>query len=314
MKKKLSLAVPIYFEQEVILQFLKETKEVLDKLPIDYEYIFVDDGSRDKTVAIIKEQAKLDSRIKMVVLSYNHGKAFAATAAFTYATGDYILYMDPDLQDPPLEIPKFLEMIEQGYDLVWGIRKEKKDKFLNRLYSKVFWGTLNKYTGLEIPKGIAVMRMFTREFADNLLQYRETNRFVEGLFMKVGMEYTTIEIEQRERFAGVSKFNFRRKMQLAFDAIFDFSELPLKFAVRLGFFFIFIGLAGLVALAIAKFFFVHYQAGWPSLVSIIVFGIGLQLFFLGIVSLYIGRIYRESKNRPLFSVKEYVNIGKDELL
>ena len=314
MKKKLSLAVPVYFEQEVILQFLKETKAVLDQLPIDYEYIFVDDGSRDKTVAIIKEQAKLDSRIKMVVLSYNHGKAFAATAAFTYATGDYILYMDPDLQDPPLEIPKFLETIEQGYDLVWGIRKEKKDKFLNRLYSKVFWGTLNKYTGLEIPKGIAVMRMFTREFADNLLQYRETNRFVEGLFMKVGMEYTTIEIEQRERFAGVSKFNFRRKMQLAFDAIFDFSELPLKFAVRLGFFFIFVGLAGLIALAIAKFFFVHYQAGWPSLVSIIVFGIGLQLFFLGIVSLYIGRIYRESKNRPLFSAKEYVNIGKDELV
>jgi len=314
MKKKLSLAVPVYFEQEVIMQFLKETKAVLDTLPVDYEYIFVDDGSRDRTVAIIKEQAQLDSRIKLVVLSYNHGKAFAATAAFTYATGDYILYMDPDLQDPPHEIPRFFETIEQGYDLVWGIRKEKKDKFLNRFYSKVFWGTLNKYTGLEIPKGIAVMRMFTREFADNLLQYRETNRFVEGLFMKVGMEYTTIEIDQRERFAGVSKFNFKRKMQLAFDAIFDFSELPLKFAVRLGFLFILIGIFALIGLTLAKIFFVNYQAGWPSLVSIIIVGIGLQLFFLGIVSLYIGRIYRESKNRPLFSAKEYVNIGKDELV
>lgn len=314
MKKKLSLAVPVYFEQEVIMQFLKETKAVLETLPIDYEYIFVDDGSRDRTVAIIKEQAKLDDRIKLVVLSYNHGKAFAATAAFTYATGDYILYMDPDLQDPPHEIPRFFETIEQGYDLVWGIRKEKKDKLLNRFYSKVFWGTLNKYTGLEIPKGIAVMRMFTREFADNLLKYRETNRFVEGLFMKVGMEYVTIEIDQRERFAGVSKFNFKRKMQLAFDAIFDFSELPLKFAVRLGFLFILIGIAALIGLALAKFFFVNYQAGWPSLVSIIIVGIGLQLFFLGIVSLYIGRIYKESKNRPLFSAKEYVNIKKDELV
>lgn len=312
MKKKISLAVPVYYEQEVILQFLKETKEVLDKLPVDYEYIFVDDGSKDKTVAIIKEEAKQNPRIKMVVLSYNHGKAFAATAAFTYATGDYILYMDPDLQDPPHEIPRFLETIEQGYDLVWGIRKEKKDKFLNRVYSRVFWGTLNKYTGLEIPKGIAVMRMFTKQFAQNLLQYKETNRFVEGLFMKVGMEYTTLEIDQRERFAGVSKFNFKRKMQLAFDAIFDFSELPLKFAVRLGFIFILIGIFALIGLAVAKLFFIHFQAGWPSLVSVIVVGIGLQLFFLGIVSLYIGRIYKESKNRPLFSVKEFVNISQSE--
>lgn len=314
MKKKISLAVPVYFEQEVIVQFLKETKEVLDALPVDYEYIFVDDGSKDKTVAIIKEQAKTNPKIKMVVLSYNHGKAFAATAAFTYASGDYILYMDPDLQDPPHEIPRFYETIEQGFDLVWGIRKEKKDKLLNRLYSRVFWGTLNKYTGLEIPKGIAVMRMFTNEFAQNLLKYKETNRFVEGLFMKVGMNYTTLEIDQRERFAGVSKFNFRRKMQLAFDAIFDFSELPLKFAVRLGFIFILIGIFALIGLAIAKFFFIHFQAGWPSLVSVIVVGIGLQLFFLGIVSLYIGRIYKESKNRPLFSVKEFVNISQSETI
>ncbi|NMH29519.1 glycosyltransferase family 2 protein [Flavobacterium silvaticum] len=312
MRKKLSLAVPVYYEQEVILQFLKETKEVLDTLPVDYEYVFVDDGSKDKTVEIIKEQAKTNDKIKMVVLSYNHGKAFAATAAFTHASGDYILYMDPDLQDPPHEIPVFFEKIQQGYDLVWGIRREKKDKFINRLYSRVFWGTLNKYTGLEIPKGIAVMRMFTREFADNLLSYKETNRFVEGLFMKVGMNYTTIEIDQRERFAGVSKFNFKRKMQLAFDAIFDFSELPLKFAVRLGFFLILGGLVGLVALVIARLFFIDYQAGWPSLVALIVMGFGLQLFFLGIVSIYIGRMYRETKNRPLFSVKEYVNLGKKE--
>ncbi len=311
-KKTLSLAVPVYYEQEVILQFLKETKEVLDSLDVDYEYIFVDDGSKDNTVQILTEASKTNERIKIVVLSYNHGKAFAATAAFTYASGDYILYMDPDLQDPPKEIPRFLETIEKGYDLVWGIRKEKKDSFINRLYSKIFWGTLNKYTGLEIPKGIAVMRMFTKSFAQNLLAYKETNRFVEGLFMKVGMNYTTIEIDQRERFAGTTKFNFKKKMQLAFDAIFDFSELPLKFAVRLGFLFILGGIFSLILLAIEKIFFIEYQTGWTSTISLIIIGIGLQLFFLGIVSLYIGRIYRESKNRPLFSVKEYINIHKDK--
>ena len=123
--KKLSLVVPVYYEQEVILQFLKETKEELEKLPIVYEYVFVDDGSTDKTVEIIKEQAKLDDRIKMIVFSYNHGKASAISAAIAHATGDYLLYMDSDLQDPPVEIPRFFYEMEKGYDLVWGIRKEK---------------------------------------------------------------------------------------------------------------------------------------------------------------------------------------------
>lgn len=307
MKKLLSLAVPVYYEEDVILQFLKETRAVLATLDVDYEYIFVDDGSRDKTVDLIRAEAANDPRVKLVVLSYNHGKAYSATAAFTHASGDYILYMDPDLQDPPHEIPRFLHEIEKGFDLVWGIRREKNDTVINRFYSRVFWGTLNKYTGLDIPKGIAVMRMFTREFADNLLRYNESNRFVEGLFMKVGMRQTVIEIDQRERFAGVSKFNFKRKMQLAFDAIFDFSELPLKLAVRLGFTLVALGLIALLGLFVTRFF-IQFQAGWPSIVSLIAIGIGLQLFFLGIVSLYIGKIYKESKNRPLFSAREYVNL------
>lgn len=132
--KKLSLVVPVYYEQEVILQFLKETKEELEKLPIDYEYVFVDDGSKDKTVEIIKEQAKLDDRIKLIVFSYNHGKASAVSAAIANATGDYLLYMDPDLQDPPIEISRFLNEIEKGYDLVWGVRKEKMDSFINKFF------------------------------------------------------------------------------------------------------------------------------------------------------------------------------------
>lgn len=307
MKKLLSLAVPVYYEEDVILQFLKETRAVLATLDVDYEYIFVDDGSRDKTVDLIRAEAAKDPRVKLVVLSYNHGKAYSATAAFTHASGDYILYMDPDLQDPPHEIPRFLYEIEKGFDLVWGIRREKNDTVINRFYSRVFWGTLNKYTGLDIPKGIAVMRMFTREFASNLLRYNESNRFVEGLFMKVGMRQTVIEIDQRERFAGVSKFNFKRKMQLAFDAIFDFSELPLKLAVRLGFTLVALGLIALLGLFVTRFF-IQFQAGWPSIVSLIAIGIGLQLFFLGIVSLYIGKIYKESKNRPLFSAREYINL------
>lgn len=306
--KKLSLVVPVYFEQEVILQFLKETKEVLDQLPVTYEYVFVDDGSKDDTVKIIKEQAALDARIKLVVFSYNHGKASAISAAIAHASGDYLLYMDPDLQDPPVEIPRFLEEIEKGYDLVWGIRKEKMDSFINKQFSKIFWGTLNKFTGLSIPKGIAVMRMFNREFADEFLKYNETNRFIEGIFINISKNWTTIEIGQRERFAGTSKFNFKRKMQLAFDAIFDFSELPLKMTVKFGMSLIGLGFVGLFALLILKLFFINFQAGWPSIIASIIIVFGLQLFFMGIISLYIGRIYKEVKRRPLYSVKDKINL------
>ncbi len=308
MKKLLSLVVPVYYEQEVILQFLLETKAVLDQLDIDYEYIFVDDGSKDKTVEIITEQAKINPKIKLVIFSYNQGKAAAISAAIANAKGDYMLYMDPDLQDPPIEIPRFLEEIEKGYDLVWGIRSEKKDSFFNSLFSKIFWGTLNKFTGLDIPKGIAVMRIFNRSFAEEFLKYEESNRFIEGIFINISKNWKTIEISQRERFAGKTKFNFRKKMQLAFDAIFDFSELPLKMAFRIGVFLSFLGFLGLIVLLLMKLFFEEFQSGWPSIIALIIIGFGLQLFFLGIVSLYIGRIYKEVKRRPIYSIKSKVNL------
>jgi glycosyltransferase involved in cell wall biosynthesis len=304
--KKLSLVVPVYYEQEVILQFLKETKIELDKLPIIYEYIFVDDGSKDRTIDIIKEQAKTDDRIKLVVFSYNQGKAFAVSAAIAHASGDYLLYMDPDLQDPPHEITRFLDEIEKGYDLVWGVRRIKKDSFINVIFSKFFWKILRRYTGLQIPNEIAVMRMFNREFANEFLRFNEANRFIEGIFITISKKYTTIEIEQRKRFAGKTKFNFSRKLKLAFDAIFDFSELPLQMTVKSGMIIIGIGLMSIFSLLIIKLFYIDFQTGWASIISIIITIFGIQLFFMGIISLYIGRIYKEVKQRPLYSIKEKI--------
>lgn len=308
MNKLLSIIVPVFFEQEVILQFIKEVTEELDNLKYNYEIVFIDDGSQDNTVKLIKEKAVLDTRIKLLELSYNHGKQAALTAGINYAKGEYLLYMDPDLQDPPKEIVNFVTKIEEGYDLVFGVRKDKKDTFKNRFFSKIFWGTLDKFTGLNIPKGLAVMRIFNREFANRFISYGEQNRFIEGLFMHIGMKQTVITIEQRERFAGVSKFNFNRKMQLAFDAIFDFSEKPLKLAIKLGMLFTVLGLLSLFFILIIKIFFVAFQAGWPSIISTVIIAMGIQLFFLGIMAIYIGKIYKESKNRPLFSIKEITNI------
>lgn len=309
--KKLSLVVPVYFEQECIHQFIKETTDVLATLPLDYEIVFVDDGSQDNTVPLIKEKAAENDCIKLVELSYNHGKQGAVTAGIRYATGDYLLYMDPDLQDPPDEIPRFVAEIEKGYDLVFGIREEKMDSWLNRFLSKIFWGTLNKFTGLQIPKGLAVMRIFNRKFADKFNEYGEHNRFIEGIFIHIGMKRSEIVIKQRERFAGTSKFNFSRKMALAFNAILDFSQLPLLFVVRFGFFLSLVGVLTLVGIIIAKLFFIDFQAGWPSLMSAILLGTGLQIFFMGIVAVYIGKIYKESKPRPLFSIRETTNIDDE---
>jgi len=311
MKQKLSLIVPVYFEEEVIDQFLHETLIELHTLELTYEIVFIDDGSKDKTVEIIKKHAATNSNIKLVEFSYNHGKQAAVTAGITYATGDYLLYMDPDLQDPPKEISRFIEEIQKGYDLVFGIRKEKKDTFINKIFSKLFWGTLNKFTGLEIPKGLAVMRIFNRKFANKFLEYKEQNRFIEGIFMHIGLKRSVITIEQRERFAGKSKFNFRKKMQLAFNAIFDFSELPLKIAVNLGVMFIILGIIALLTIAGLKLYLINFQAGWPSTISVIIIVSGIQLFFMGIVAQYIGKIYKESKARPLFSITELTNIETD---
>lgn len=308
MKKTISFIVPVYFEEAVISRFILEMRDALSKIDINYEFVFIDDGSTDKTCDIIKTEALNDSKIKLIELSYNHGKQSAVTAGINYAVGDYLLYMDPDLQDPPNEIHRFITEIEKGYDLVFGVRREKKDSFINKQFSKIFWGTLRRFTGLQLPKNLAVMRIFNRKFANKFIEYKEQNRFIEGVFMHIGMKQSVIEIEQRERYAGKSKFNFRKKMELAFNAIFDFSELPLKLAVRLGVFFILIGIFTLLTIVVLKLFLVDFQSGWPSIIGALIITTGVQLFFIGIAALYIGKVYKETKGRPLFSIKETTNI------
>lgn len=304
----LSLVVPVYFEEDCITEFIRSATTELAKHDLNYEMVFVDDGSEDNTVSIIKKQIETNKRIRLVEFSRNQGKAAAVTAAISYARGDYLLYMDPDLQDPPEEIIRFVTKIREGYDLVFGVREQKKDSLLNRFYSQLFWFVLDQMTGLQLPRPLAVMRIFSRRFADSFLEYGEANRFIEGLFVQVGMNQTQITIPQRDRFAGKSKYNFRRKMQLAATAIFDFSDIPLKAATRLGAFLVAISMMSGCSIIITKLFFVDFQLGWPSIATLLTFGFGTQIFFFGILGIYIGNIYRETKRRPIFSVKQLNNI------
>jgi dolichol-phosphate mannosyltransferase len=304
----LSLVVPVYFEEESIVQFIDECVTELAGREFTYEIVFVDDGSKDATVDLIKREIMKNDSIRLIEFSYNQGKEAAVSAGIKFAKGDYILYMDPDLQDPPDEIVNFVDKIQEGYDLVFGVREKKEDTFLNVVFSKVFWFVLEKFTGLDLPKPLAVMRILSRRFANKFLEYGEVNRFIEGIFMDIGMKRTQITVSHRKRFAGKSKYNFKRKMALALKAIFDFSELPLRLATRLGIILIFFSFSAMVSLVTAKILFVDFQAGWPSLVTLLLLGIGIQMLFLGIIGEYVGKIYLETKNRPLYSIKEMTNV------
>lgn len=305
----LSLVVPVYFEQECIERFISEISSTLDGR-YEWEVIFIDDGSKDRTVDLIKAQAANNPRIKLLVLSYNHGKESAFTAGVTHARGDYLLYMDPDLQDPPEEIPRFVERALEGYDLVFGVREQKRDTLANRLFSSVFWWLLDRFTRLDLPRPLAVMRIFNRRFANEFLKYQESNRFIEGLFMKVGMSWTTLTIKQRDRFAGQSKFTFHRKLKLALKAIFDYSELPLKLATGFGTLLVVLSLLAALVVVFLRLFVMDFLLGWPSLFITLMAGFGMQIFFMGLIGTYVGKIYLESKRRPLFSIKESVNVNE----
>jgi glycosyltransferase involved in cell wall biosynthesis len=299
----LSLVVPVYNEEECIKRFMDEVSNELTPHGIHYEIVFIDDGSKDLTVPIICEAMASQPKVKLVELAFNHGKQAAVTAGIEHASGDLIIYMDPDLQDPPSEIIRFVRKLDEGYDLVFGVREERHADLISKLGSLSFWWVLDRFTGLKLPRPLAVMRGFNRAFANEFMRFREANRFIEGIFATAGLRQTHILIPQRPRFAGVSKFNFRRRLTLALNAILDYSDLPLRLGIRLGLLLTTIGLIYAVALIIAKLSGATYQMGWPSMACMILIMGGMQLFCIGLIGAYLGKIYLESKHRPLYSVR-----------
>jgi polyisoprenyl-phosphate glycosyltransferase len=312
MEELISIVVPMYFEEEVAGECYNRLRTVMENNIINYEFIFVNDGSTDGTAEILKGIAECDHRAKIVNFARNFGHQTAVTAGIDFAKGDAIVIIDADLQDPPEIIPKLLDKWREGYEVVYAKRKNRSgETFFKLLTAKYFYRFLNYMSDIEIPKDTGDFRIIDRKVADVFKNMTERNRFVRGMFSWVGFRQTYIEYERDERFAGETKYPLKKMIKFASDGIIAFSTKPLRFVMTLGFISVLISLFVLFYTIIVKLFGKEVQAGWASIMVAITFFSGIQLLSIGIVGQYIARIYDESKNRPIYIVRETVNLQEE---
>ncbi|HBS47682.1 TPA: glycosyltransferase [Candidatus Dependentiae bacterium] len=305
---KISVVIPVYNEEENIFELYERLKKVLiqDFSSFTHEILYVDDGSFDKTLNVIKELQLKDSDIKILQLSRNFGHHVAISAGLDNAEGDFIVTMDGDLQDQPEELIKLYNKLQEGYDVVFGDRQNKKFSYSKILLSKIFISLIQLLIAEKIVINSHVFRIMRKDVVDKVKECRETNRYVIGLIGWVGFKHSSISVEHGKRFKGETKYNFGKLVKLALDAIFSFSNYPLRLVVYLG--------LGIVFLSFILIFYVFFKkivygvaaVGWTSLIASIFFIGGIQIFVLGLIGEYIGRIYMETKRRPLYVVKNFI--------
>ena len=308
--KKISLIVPVYYEEKVVNECYKRLTEVLQNLEnYDYEIIFINDGSKDRTLELLEEIASKDNKIKILSFARNFGHQAAVTAGLKHISGDAIVIIDADLQDPPESIPEMIKLWEEGNQIIYGKRKTRKgESAFKILTAKMFYNTLNALSDVEIPKDTGDFRLVDRQVVDVINTFPEHNKFLRGLWSWVGFKQLPYEYERKERFAGETKYPLKKMVKLAADGIISFSTKPLKFVGVLGLFSILISIC-IMLYAIISFVFKlnNLTAGWTSLMVAITFFAGTQLLSIWIISEYMARIYEESKNRPQYIIEKKIN-------
>ncbi len=305
-----SVIVPMYNEEEVITETYKRLTKVMDGIGKNYEIIFINDGSRDNTRAIISEFCKNNKKIKMIDFARNFGHQIAITAGMDYAAGECMVIIDGDLQDPPELIPDMIKIWRNGYDVVYGKRKSRYgETFFKKITAKAYYRILRGLTNVEIPVDTGDFRLIDRKVCDALKQLPERSRYVRGLMSWVGFKQIAIEFERSERFAGETKYPLKKMLKLAMDGIMSFSYKPLKLASYIGAILSGISFLYLIFVLFQKLFFPETaQSGWTSLIAVSLFFNGIILLMLGIIGEYIGRIYEEAKGRPLYIISELKNM------
>lgn len=309
--KLISVVVPVYCEQEVLPEFYRRTHAMLAALPdgLSHELIFVNDGSTDRSLDVLTELQSKDPAVRIVDLSRNFGHQKAITAGIDHATGDAVVLIDADLQDPPEVIPQMIEQWRQGAHVVYGVRKRRPGESGFKLATAwAFYRLLNKLSDIRLPTDSGDFRLMDRLVVDALHEIREENRYLRGLIAWLGFTQIALPYDRDVRTAGESKYPLFKMMRLAVDGITGFSERPLRFATFLGFCVMAASALLTIWAVIARFVYPDTQRGWASLMVAILFLGGTQLLSVGILGEYIGRIYRESKRRPLYVVKKKIGI------
>lgn len=306
--KTISVVIPAYNEEECIAALIENLKKILDTLSYPYEVLVVDDGSKDRTFEVIRELTISYPFLKGIRLSRNMGHQAALDCGLKNAKGDAIISMDADLQHPPEMIPQMVKLWEEGYEVVYTQKIENQDStMLYKIWAKLFYSMFNRYSQIKLTPAGSDFRLMGRKSLDAVLSMPEYHKFYRGLVPFVGFKSTTLTFDVRKRFAGKRKYNFKQSMKLASDGLFSFSDFALKIPFIIG------GIALVIILLYLLYtlvlFIFHGTViiqGWTSVIAILILSISIQLIFMGILGIYVGKIYFEVKRRPMFFTEDKV--------
>lgn len=304
----LSAVVPVYNESYLIEELVKRVKENIKLITEDFEVILVDDGSQDQTWKLIEFESKSDKRIKGIKFSRNFGHHYAITAGLHNAKGDLVVVMDGDLQDRPEVIPDLYRKAQEGYDVVFVSRRNRPEAFIYLLFQRLFYFMLRKLSGINFDSSQANFSIINRKVVEAFKAFPENSRFYGSTILWLGFKRTQIQAQHGIRFAGKSSYSIGKRLKLALDIILAFSERPLRFAIGLGMTISIFSLIGAMGIIIRNYFWGFTVIGWASLIISIFFIGGVTLTVLGIQGIYIGRIFQQVKNRPLFIISERKNL------
>lgn len=308
---KYSTIIPVFNEEEVINETYLRLNKVMSSVSENYELIFVDDGSSDNSAPLIKHFCQSDSRTKLISLSRNFGHQIAISAGIEFASGEAVIIIDADLQDPPEVIPEMISKWNEGYEIVYGKRKNREGESLfKRITAKIFYRMLNGLTGYKMPVDTGDFRLIDKKVCNVIKELKEKSRYMRGLISWAGFKSTFVEYNRGKRLAGSTKYSIGKMIDFALTAIFSFSNFPLRIASCVGFILSFFSFLYLLVAVYEKLFTNYTIIGWTSIIALNSFFNGIVLIILGIIGEYIGRIYDETKGRPLFILKEVIGFNK----
>jgi len=303
--KKLSIVIPVYNEEKIINELYKRLSKSVQIITQDYELIFINDGSKDNTLFLLKNLTSKDIRVKYINFSRNFGHQIAVTAGIDMANAEALVIIDGDLQDPPELIPKMYEKYKEGFKVVYAKRKERKgETWFKKITAKLFYRLLQKLTSIEIPLDTGDYRLIDRKVVESLRNMPEQNKFIRGQIAWLGFKSTFVEFVRDERRFGTTGYPFSKMLKFAIDGITGFSEKPLIYVRNIGIFVSFIAFLIMLYALYSHYILNRTITGWTSMIVASMFIGGIQLFSLGIIGEYIGRINTEVKNRPLYIIEE----------